>query len=63
MTERRIILGQEVVECECGVWRLPCLPCWNETSRPQITVEAMAQASQAFRNFGYQIAKALRLVK
>ena len=50
------------VECGCGVWRLPSIPCWNETDRKQTINEANAQLIQAIRNFGYQIIKAIPFI-
>lgn len=63
MSKYKYIHGAELVECKCGVWTVTDIPCWNETDRKQLYVEAQAQLNQAVRNLGYELAKALRLVK
>lgn len=55
------IYGIELIECDCGVWRVEDLPCWNETEREQLTAEAFAQLRQALRNLGYEILKVMGL--
>lgn len=57
------VFGIKHIECSCGVWRLPDLPCWNETNRRQSLSEAQAQLSQSIRNLGYVVLKSLGLVK
>lgn len=59
---KRYVMGTEIVECGCGVWKIPDLPCWNETNRKQTTIEAFAEAGQAIRNLGYTIIKSIPLV-
>lgn len=70
--EEIYVYGQRLVECECGVWRLPDevidgktyeMPCWNHQVRKQTMVEAIAQLSQSVRNFGYVLLKSLKLIK
>lgn len=53
--KRRYYMGVEVIECSCGVWRVPSIPCWNETDRPQLFVEAGAAFAQSIRNLGYEV--------
>jgi len=62
MTKKRYVCGQEVVECACGVWKIPGIPCWNESARKYSMVESVAQLNQALRNLGYQVLKAIRLI-
>lgn len=60
----RFVHGNRVVECNCGVWRDPYLPCFKSSDRKeQLMVEAIANLNQAWRNLGYQLLKAVGLVK
>src|SRR5690606_10638684 len=63
IAKRRFVYGIELLECHCGVWRVaePSFACWKHEDREQLAVEAMAQLQQALRNFGYELAKAMRL--
>lgn len=61
--KHRWFWGIEHVECDCGVWRVIELPCWNHEDREILTVEAQARLSQSVRNLGYIIFKSFRLVK
>lgn len=55
--------GEELIECDCGHWTLRDLPCWNCGGRSQTFIEAQAELAQSIRNLGYEILKAMRLVK
>jgi hypothetical protein len=63
--KRRWFMMTEHVECKCGVWRIAddTLPCWNKSDRKQLMSEAWLQLNQAIRNLGYQLLKAIRIVR
>ena len=63
--KKRYLYGIEMIECSCGVWRVndTQIPCWNHEDRKQLMSEAFTQLNQSVRNLGYEILKAMRLIK